>query len=133
MSSKFRLDNIINPLQVPHLDTFHTGWLYCALGGACVFLLLQMVLFENVHAFSCRSETRSLLKIPMRANPLLVFAVVAAQGVHIGAMFIPGLSDVLGVKPVSLESWGILLAIAASLLLVDEAAKYLHRRAAQRA
>ena len=96
-------------------------------------LLLQMVLFENVHAFSCRSETRSLLKIPMRANPLLVFAVVAAQGVHIGAMFIPGLSDVLGVKPVSLESWGILLAIAASLLLVDEAAKYLHRRAAQRA
>ena len=35
--------------QVPHLDTFHTGWLYCALGGACVFLLLQMVLVTQVH------------------------------------------------------------------------------------
>ena len=24
--------------------SFHTGWLYCALGGACLFLLVQMVL-----------------------------------------------------------------------------------------
>ena len=33
---------------MPHLDTFHTGWLYCALGGACVFLLVQMVLVTQV-------------------------------------------------------------------------------------
>jgi magnesium-transporting ATPase (P-type) len=95
-------------------------------------LLLQMVLFENVHAFSCRSETRSLLKIPLRANPLLILAVLAAQGVHIAAMYVPGLNDVLGIQPVALESWAILLAIAASLLLVDEIAKYLHRSAAER-
>ncbi|MGM0657828.1 MAG: cation-translocating P-type ATPase [Pseudomonadota bacterium] len=95
-------------------------------------LLLQMVLFENVHAFSCRSETRSLLKVPLRSNPLLILAVLAAQGVHIAAMFIPGLNDVLGVQPVALESWGILLSIAASLLLVDEIAKFLHRRADSR-
>ena len=92
-------------------------------------VLLQMVLFENVHAFSCRSETRSLLKIPLRHNPLLILAVIAAQGVHIAAMYIPGLNDVLGVQPVSLESWGILLGIAASLLVVDEIAKWMHRRA----
>ncbi|MBS3824128.1 MAG: HAD-IC family P-type ATPase [Wenzhouxiangellaceae bacterium] len=95
-------------------------------------LLLQMVLFENVHAFSCRSETRSLLRIPLRSNPLLILAVLAAQGVHIAAMFVPGLNDVLGVQPVALESWGILLSIAASLLLVDEIAKFLHRRAGGR-
>ena len=92
-------------------------------------VLLQMVLFENVHAFSCRSETRSLLTVPLRHNPLLILAVIAAQGVHIAAMYIPGLSDVLGVQPVSLESWGILLGIAASLLVVDELAKWVHHRA----
>lgn len=27
--------------------SFHTGWLYCALGGACVFLLVQMVLVTD--------------------------------------------------------------------------------------
>ena len=31
-------------VPVPHLDSFHTGWLYCALAGACVFLLVQMLL-----------------------------------------------------------------------------------------
>jgi len=34
-------------IPVPHLDSFHTGWLYCALGGACVFLLVQMVLVTD--------------------------------------------------------------------------------------
>ena len=29
-------------IPVPHLDSFHTGWLYCALGGACIFLLVHI-------------------------------------------------------------------------------------------
>jgi len=92
-------------------------------------LLLQMVLFENAHVFSCRSETRPLSKIPLRSNPLLILAVIVAQGVHVAVMFVPGLNDILGVQPVSLESWAILLIIAASLLLVDEIAKFQRHRA----
>jgi P-type Ca2+ transporter type 2C len=38
-----------------------------------------MVLFENVHAFNVRSETRSAFRVPLAANRLLVAAVVAAQ------------------------------------------------------
>ena len=92
-------------------------------------LLLQMVLFENVHAFSCRSETRSVMQMPWRSNPLLIVAVIAAQSIHIAAMFVPGLNDVLGIQAVAVESWFILLAIAASLMLVDEIAKWAYRRA----
>ncbi|WP_405233675.1 cation-translocating P-type ATPase [Lentisalinibacter salinarum] len=92
-------------------------------------LLLLMVLFENVHAFSCRSERRSAFRVPLTANLLLVAAVVAAHGVHIGAMFVPGLSDVLGIGPVSAGVWLTLLPIAVSLLFVDEIAKLIHRRA----
>jgi magnesium-transporting ATPase (P-type) len=93
-------------------------------------VLMQMVLFENMHTFSCRSETRSMFAIPLRANPLLVLAVVAAQGVHIAAMFVPGLNTVLGIAPLSFESWGLLLGSAATLLVLDEAAKRVHRRRA---
>lgn len=92
-------------------------------------LLLLMVLFENVHAFSCRSERRSAFRVPLKANLLLVAAVVAAHGVHIGAMFVPGLSDILGIGPVSAGVWLTLLPIAVSLLFVDEIAKLIHRRA----
>ncbi|HSO06710.1 MAG TPA: HAD-IC family P-type ATPase [Pelomicrobium sp.] len=90
-------------------------------------LLLLMVLFENAHVFSCRSETRSLFRMPLRANPLVVGAVIVAQGVHIAAMYTPGLSAVLETQPVSLASWGILAALAATLLLFDELMKLAHR------
>ncbi len=91
-------------------------------------LLLLMVLFENVHIFNCRSEERSAFRIPLRANLLLIGTVIAAQGVHILAMYLPGLSDVLEVAPVPLWEWAALLGIAASLLLVMELFKVLRVR-----
>jgi len=96
--------------------------------AATNLILLLMVLFENVHVFSCRSEERSAFRVPIRSNPWLVLAVLAAQGIHILAMWLPGLSDVLGTSPVSLGTWLALLPVAASLLLFDEGAKWLHRR-----
>ena len=44
---------MLNIFQVPHLDSFHTGWLYCALAGACVFLLVQMVLVTQSARYLC--------------------------------------------------------------------------------
>jgi len=96
-------------------------------------LLLLMVLFENVHAFNVRSETRSAFRVPLSANWLLVGAVIASQGVHIVSMFIPGWRDVLGVEPVAVTTWATLLAITLSKLLVVEAYKHLRgRRLAER-
>ena len=83
-------------------------------------LLLLMVLFENVHMFNCRSETRSTFLIPFRANPILVLGVIGAQGVHIAAMYVPGLNTVLGIEPVSFEQWAIVAAMATSLVAVME-------------
>jgi len=81
------------------------------------------VLFENVHAFNVRSETRSAFRIPLSANWLLVGAVVVSQGVHIASMFIPGWRGVLEIEPVAFSTWAILLAITLSKFLVVEAYK----------
>ena len=86
--------------------------------------LLLMVLFENVHALGSRSESLSLFRQPFWGNPLLIFGVLAAQGLHIAAMYIPGLNSVLQVQPVSLSQWSGLLVVALSLLLVNESHKY---------
>ena len=88
-----------------------------------------MVLFENVQAFNSRSETLSVfLHNPMR-NPLLLFGTLAAQLVHIGAMYTPGLNSVLGVQPVSLDLWLVLLGVALALLVIMEAHKLVRRLA----
>ncbi|MGS0676313.1 cation-translocating P-type ATPase [Shewanella sp. 125m-1] len=86
--------------------------------------LMLMVLFENVHALNSRSEHRSILQIPWFSNPILLIGIVVAQGIHIGAMYTPGLSDALQISPISLGHWLILLATASVLFVVDE----LHKR-----
>jgi Ca2+-transporting ATPase len=91
-------------------------------------LLLLFVLFENFQTFNSRSEHHSVFRQSVFANPLLVLGVLAAQGLQIAAMYIPGLRDILRVAPVSLTEWGALLAAAASLLLVMEIEKWWDRR-----
>lgn len=82
--------------------------------------LLLMVLFENMHVFNSRSETRSTFRHNPMGNPLLLFGTLAAQAIHIGAMYVPGLNTVLGIEPVSFEHWLQLLLIAVSVLVVME-------------
>ncbi len=87
--------------------------------------LLLMVLFENVHVFNCRSESRSAFRHNPLRNKLLLLGTLTAQGVHIGAMYTPWLGDVLGASPVSLGQWLTLLLFALSVLVVMEAHKWL--------
>ena len=85
--------------------------------------LLLMVLFENVQAFNSRSENLSVFRHNPLRNKLLFFGTIAAQLVHIGAMYTPGLRDVLGVQPVSPAHWAELLVLALVMLFVMEAHK----------
>jgi Ca2+-transporting ATPase len=90
--------------------------------------LMLMVLFGNIHALSSRSETRSIFHIRFWANPFLVLAVPFAQGIHILAMYTPGLSQLLELHVVTLREWGLLAAISLLLLLAEEIHKWFLRR-----
>ncbi len=83
-------------------------------------LLLVMVLFENVQVFNSRSELRSAFRVPLSANPWVVGSVILAQGVHIGAMYTPGLRSVLDVEPVSPAVWTTMLGVSLSVLAAGE-------------
>jgi len=90
--------------------------------------LLLMVLFENVHVFNCRSENRSVFRHSLLRNPILLFGTLAAQLIHIGAMYTPWIKDVLAIQPVSAEHWLELLILALSLLVVMELHKWFRRQ-----
>jgi magnesium-transporting ATPase (P-type) len=92
------------------------------------FVLLLMVLLENVHVFNCRSERLSAFRVPLRRNPLLICGVLIAQGVHILVMQWPFMQKVLGVAPVALNVWLSLLGLAGLLLVVMEIFKYVRQR-----
>jgi magnesium-transporting ATPase (P-type) len=86
-------------------------------------LLLLMVLMQNVDAFNARSETRSVFRVPLTNNPLLVLGVAAALLLHALAMHVPFLQHVLSVGPITAAQWLALPLAALSLLAVMELQK----------
>ncbi len=99
------------------------------LDAARNLLLLLMVLFENAHALNSRSERRSVFAVPLSANWFLIAAIIGAQGLHIAALFTPGLSTVLGTMPVGFLDWVMVVGLASLLVVVMEAFKRLTAKA----
>ncbi|MBN2073900.1 MAG: HAD-IC family P-type ATPase [Actinobacteria bacterium] len=109
------------------------AWYYLSNSGrelseARNLLLLLMVLLQNFHLFNCRSERTSAFRIPVSRNYLLVGGVILAQGLHIGSMYIPVMQNLLGVSPVSIGEWGLLAALAFSIIIVMEIFKFIKRK-----
>jgi Ca2+-transporting ATPase len=96
-------------------------------------LLLLMVLMQNVDAINARSETISVLRLPLRNNPVLLAGVGVALGLHVAAMYLPWLQRVLTVEPPSFFDWLLLPVLAVSLLLLMEAQKHWRRSRVQSA
>jgi magnesium-transporting ATPase (P-type) len=94
-------------------------------------LLLLMVLMQNVDAINARSETISVLRLPLHNNPVLMAGISVALGLHVIAMYVPWLQGVLAVSPPSSFDWQLLPVLAVSLLVLMEAQKWWRRARAQ--
>ncbi|MDX2045754.1 MAG: HAD-IC family P-type ATPase [Chitinophagaceae bacterium] len=91
-------------------------------------VMMLMVLLQNFHVLNCRSETKSLFKIPLKNNYVLLAGIIVAQSVHISASYIPGLSDTLHLEPLTFNEWLFLIPDAAIILIVMEIFKWWWRR-----
>ena len=94
-------------------------------------LLLLMVLLQNIDAINARSETVSVLRLPLRNNPLLLVGVCFALGLHVVAMYWPWMQGIIDVRPPAAGEWIVLPLLAATLFVVMEAQKLLRRLRSQ--
>lgn len=91
-------------------------------------ILLLMVFMQNFHTFNCRSERVSAFKVPLKRNIILVFGVIAAQGIHILSMQIPFMQNILRIEPISFNEWLYILALAIPMILVMEVFKFFRKK-----
>lgn len=91
-------------------------------------ILLLMVFMQNFHAFNSRSETTSVFKVPLKRNIILVFGVIAAQGLHILSMQIPLMQNLLRIEPILFREWILVLTLAIPILISMEIFKALNIR-----
>lgn len=90
-------------------------------------ILLLMVFMQNLHVFNCRSERVSAFKVPLKRNIILVFGVLAAQGIHILSMQIPFMQSILRIEPVTVNEWLYILVLAVPMILVMEIFKLVNK------
>lgn len=87
-----------------------------ALSEARNILLLVMVLFENFHVGNCRSESRSAFALSPLRSPMLFYGTLGAFLLHLVAMYVPLLRDILETQPVDVGTW--LMAMLIGVLVV---------------
>lgn len=83
-------------------------------------LLLLMVLFENVHLFNCRSETRSAFVLSPLRSPVLMLGILAAFSVHVASLYMPWGQLLLSTQPVGLREWIALVGLSLTILVTME-------------
>lgn len=94
---------------------------------ARTLVFMFMVLAENVHVFNCRSELTSAFKIPIKQNKYILYGVFIVQLIHIIAVNIPFMQNVLESDLVSFSEWIWLFALASLMLPVMELFKWIFR------
>jgi calcium-translocating P-type ATPase len=91
-------------------------------------IMMLMVLLQNFHVLNCRSETKSIFKLPFKNNYVLIAGMIIAQMLHISASYIPGLNSTLQLDHITFNEWIMLVPTAASILVVMEIFKVWRRR-----
>jgi len=82
-----------------------------------------------VYIFAYRSMRLPLWKmVPLRENQPLIWTVAAGLATALIAFLVPGLRKVLGIVPLTLTHWGVVVGIALFLLAVVEIAKVIASR-----
>jgi magnesium-transporting ATPase (P-type) len=111
-------------------------WLDLPAGGvlyrtATAMTLACVVATQIGNLFAQRSDRTSSFKIPLRSNPLLWVGIGTELALLGLIVYVPALQSVFGTAAIPAESWPFLIAWMPSLLLADEARKWIVRRRAR--
>jgi len=98
------------------------------LDAARTAALTTMVLFQMVHVFNCRSENVSIFKKSLLDNKVLLLGVLASLAVHVVAVYLPWMQNLLSLTALDATTWFVAAAVAASAIIVNELHKKFRSR-----
>lgn len=81
------------------------------------------VLFDMFNALSCRSEDKSVFSLGITSNPFFLMAVGGSLLGQLAVVYVPWFQAIFQTEALTLADWAVLLALASTVLWVDEAIK----------
>lgn len=94
---------------------------------ASTLSLTVLVAIEMFNALNALSEDMSLITVPPWANPYLLVAMVVSFALHFAILYVPSLTQIFSITPLSKEEWYLVLAFSLPVILVDEGLKMIGR------
>ena len=95
---------------------------------ARTYIMALMIIIQNVHAFNCRSEKNSLLKLSIKSNPLFIIGVIASMLLGVAVLEIKGLSIFLKTTRLPYRDLLSLIVLSLSITVVMETYKKIKYR-----
>lgn len=92
------------------------------------YIVTLMVFIQNMHVLNCRSEKSSILKVPIKSNPLIIFSIVSAIFLQVLFSEVPFLSKFLQTTSIPITHMLILFAISTTIIFIMEIYKYIKRK-----
>lgn len=118
------------PMALGSLYVF-TRYYEADIAKALTMTLTTLAVFQWWNAWNCRSDKSSMFAQNPFTNRYLVAATVLVAGLQILAVYHPFLQRVLHTVPLSLNEWGIAIAVSASIMVAEEARKAYSRWGSQ--
>jgi Ca2+-transporting ATPase len=104
-------------------------WAFSSGDPAWQTLLFTTLIFTQVIlALEVRSERRSLFRIGLFTNPLMVIAFLSTVGLQVAVVYLPFLQRVFSTAPLGARDLGIAFGSGLAVLVVVEAWKLVLRR-----
>ena len=90
------------------------------------YIMSLMVFIQNIHVFNCRSENKSLLKVPILSNKLIILGVVFSILLQIIVMEVSFLANSLKIVSVPFINLIFLFIFSLSIIPFMEIYKKIH-------
>lgn len=92
------------------------------------YILTLMVFMQNFHVLSCRSETKSILRMNFKENKFILLTIFGSILLQIVVMESPFLCEFLQTKSISYQHMFLLLCVSIPVLFVMEIYKKIKNR-----
>ncbi len=118
------------PMGIASLIVFK--WAYTgmpeSLDYARTMTLITMAMLQWFNAWNCRSETKSIFTLGLWANRWFLAAAGFVLFLQFAISYIPLLQYIFKTTPLSASDWGIIVAISAPMVLIEEVRKWIVNR-----
>ena len=114
------------PMMVGTLFIFK-GVFQADLMKAQTMALVVLAVFQWFNAWNCRSEDESIFRMNPFSNKFLVGATITVVALQVLAVYNPFLQKILHTTPLNGYDWILAIAVAFSVIAVEESRKIFYR------